>query len=119
MADAAPAMALAFQDGRAVLTIAPRDLGPVRVERLEIDFPAPPGGLSVAVDLQNRRGQLLAAQLVIDRAQFVERVAEARRPSGRTGQLEVSLGHGEIVLSDRAEAARAERPSAKLTLGPG
>jgi tetratricopeptide (TPR) repeat protein len=119
LADAAPAMALAFQDGRALLTIAPRDLGSVRVERLEIDFPASTDRPSVAGDLQNRRGQLREAQLVIDRAGLAQRADEAQRPLGRAAELEVSLGHGEIVLSDRAEAGPAARPPAKLTLGPG
>jgi hypothetical protein len=119
LADAAPAMALAFQDGRALLTIAPRDLGSVRVERLEIDFPASAQRPAVAGDLQNRRGELVAAQLVIDRDQLERRVAEAQPPSGRAGQLAVSLGHGEIVLSDRGDGGRAAHPSVKLTLGSG
>jgi tetratricopeptide (TPR) repeat protein len=115
LADAASAMALAFQDGRALLTIAPRDLGSLRVERLEIDFPAAADRPAVAADLQNRRGRLLAARLVIDRAQLERRLVETPPPPGRAGQLEVSLGHGEIWLADRGEAGRA----AKLTLGSG
>jgi tetratricopeptide (TPR) repeat protein len=115
LADAASAMALAFQDGRALLTIAPRDLGPLRVERLEIDFPAAADRPAAASDLQNRRGRLLAARLVIDRAQLERRLAEAPPPPGRADQLGLSLGHGEILLADRDEAGQA----AKLTLGSG
>ena len=41
MADAAPAMALALVDGRAVLTVTARELGPVMIERLEVEWPGP------------------------------------------------------------------------------
>ena len=81
MADAVPAMALALVDGRAILTVTARELGPLIVERLEVEWPGPRKSLAVA-ELRNRRGQLRAATLIIDRAGVESRVAAAKTPHG-------------------------------------
>ena len=86
MADTTAAMALALVDGRAVLTVAARDLGPVLVERLEVEWPGTRRALAIA-ELRNRRGVLRAATLVIDRARLESQVAARQallRPSCRS-----------------------------------
>ncbi|HEY4395252.1 MAG TPA: hypothetical protein VGP64_14375 [Polyangia bacterium] len=116
MADAAPAMALALVDGRAVLTVTARELGPVMVERLEVEWPGTRKSLAVA-ELRNRRGRLRAATLIIDRAGVESRVSAARTPEGRLG---VALEPGRIVVTGRPPAANGHPGAgARLTLGAG
>ncbi|HVV48801.1 MAG TPA: tetratricopeptide repeat protein [Polyangia bacterium] len=118
MPDAAPAMALALVGGRAVLTVAARDLGPALVERLEIEWPGPRQALALA-KLRNRRGRLRAASLIIDRARVDSRIAGAQPTSGH---LDVALEPGRLVLSGHTaagEAGAAAAFSARLSLGPG
>ncbi|HEY6477725.1 MAG TPA: tetratricopeptide repeat protein, partial [Polyangia bacterium] len=119
-ADAAPAMALALVDGRAVLTVTARELGPVMVERLEVEWPGPRKSLAVA-ELRNRRGQLRAATLIIDRAGVESRVAAAKAPNGH---LAVTLEPGRIVVTGRAPVPGGNGHAgtaglARLTLGAG
>ncbi len=121
MADTTAAMALALVDGRAVLTVAARDLGPVLVERLEVEWPGTRRALAVA-ELRNRRGLLRAATLVVDRARLESRLAAAKLSSDhRSGQLAdhlgVALEPGRLVLSGHGNGAPAF--SARLTLGAG
>src|SRR6185437_4216457 len=114
MADAAPAMALALVGGRAVLTVTARELGPVMVERLEVEWPGTRRSLAVA-ELRNRRGQLRAATLIIDRAGVEGRVAAAKTPEGRLG---VSLKPGRIVVTGRPPGGNGQAGAgARLTLG--
>src|SRR5450432_2381271 len=101
MADAAAAMALALVDGRAILTVAARDLGPVLVERLEVEWPGPRRALAVA-ELRNRRGHLRAATLVIDRTRLESQLRAAQLP---LGQLGVALEPGRLVLSGRSNGS--------------
>ncbi|HXT96290.1 MAG TPA: tetratricopeptide repeat protein [Polyangia bacterium] len=115
MADAAPAMALALVDGRAVLTVVGRDLGPVLVERLEVEWPGARNALAIA-QLRNRRGRLRVASLIIDRARIDDRIA-ARGPAA--GELGVALEPGRMVLSGNGNHGGAEAFSARLSLGPG
>jgi tetratricopeptide (TPR) repeat protein len=126
MADAAPAMALALEDGRALLTVAARDLGQVVVERVEVEWPAPreaiaPHTSAVTIDgLRNRRGRLRLAKLVIDRARLEKRVAGTKLPVGEILDLRVTLEPGEILLSGRAETNGRPSPfAARLLLGAG
>jgi tetratricopeptide (TPR) repeat protein len=114
MADAAAAMALALVDGRAILTVVARDLGPVLVERLEVEWPGTRRALAVA-ELRNRRGRLRAATLVIDRARLESQVAGAQLPAGRLG---VMLEPGRLVLSG-GQSDGAAAFSARLSLGAG
>src|SRR5580698_2219435 len=114
MADTTAAMALALVDGRAVLTVAARDLGPVLVERLEVEWPGTRRALAVA-ELRNRRGRLRAATLVIDRARLESQVAGAQLPAGRLG---VMLEPGRLVLSG-GQSDGAAAFSARLSLGAG
>src|SRR5450432_4553222 len=113
MADAAAAMALALVDGRAILTVAARDLGPVLVERLEVEWPGTRRALAVA-ELRNRRGRLRAATLVIDRARIESQVAAAQL---QTGSLGVTLEPGRLVVSGQSNGAAAF--SARLSLSAG
>jgi tetratricopeptide (TPR) repeat protein len=99
MADATPAMALSLVDGRAVLTVVARDLGPVLIERLEVEWPGPRKALAVA-ELRNRRGHLRVASLIIDRARIESRVA-ARVPAGEMG---VGLEPGRLVLAGTSKS---------------
>jgi len=122
MADAMAAMALSLVDGRAILTVAARDLGPVLVERLEVEWPGARSALAVS-ELRNRRGHLRAATLVIDRARLESQLAAAKLPSG---QLGVALEPGRLVLSGRGSGSngsnssnRSTAFSARLTLGAG
>jgi tetratricopeptide (TPR) repeat protein len=117
MADATPAMALALVDGRAVLTVTARELGPVMVERLEVEWPGPRTSLAIA-ELRNRRGQLRAATLIIDRAGVESRVAGAKTPAGGLG---IALEPGRIVVTGRASGGNghAGAGAARLTLGAG
>jgi tetratricopeptide (TPR) repeat protein len=127
MADAAAAMALALEcleDGRALLTVAARDLGPVVVERVEVEWSAPggpPGSDPITVDrLRSRRGHLRVAKLVVDRARLEQRVADAKVPVGEILSLGVTLEPGQIVLSGRAQTdGRASPFAARLVLGAG
>jgi tetratricopeptide (TPR) repeat protein len=117
MADTTAAMALALVDGRAVLTVAARDLGPVLVERLEIEWPGTRRALAVA-ELRNRRGLLRAATLVIDRTRLESQLQAAKLSSeGPSDHLGVALEPGRLVLSGRSNGAPAF--SARLSLGPG
>ena len=121
MADTTAAMALALVDGRAILTVAARDLGPVLVERLEIEWPGTRRALAIA-ELRNRRGVLRAATLVIDRARVESQLRDAKlssdHPSGRlSDHLGVALEPGRLVFSGRGNGAGAF--SARLTLGAG
>ena len=117
MADTTAAMALALVDGRAVLTVAARDLGPVLVERLEVEWPGTRRALAVA-ELRNRRGLLRAATLVIDRARLESQLRDAELSSGHlSGHVGVSLEPGRLVLSGRSNGATAF--SARLSLGAG
>jgi tetratricopeptide (TPR) repeat protein len=121
VADAGLAQALALVDGRALLTIAGRDLQSGVVERLEVEWP----GRARVDGLRNRRGRLRLVKLVIDRARLEDRVAAAKvplpLPAGEIVQLSVALEPGQIVLSGRAatqgggESAFATR----LILGAG
>jgi tetratricopeptide (TPR) repeat protein len=113
MADAPAAMALALVDGRAILTVAARDLGPVLVERLEVEWPGTRRALAVA-ELRNRRGRLRAATLVIDRARIESQVAAAQL---QTGSLGVTLEPGRLVVSGQSNGAAAF--SARLSLSAG
>jgi tetratricopeptide (TPR) repeat protein len=118
MADAAPAMALALVDGRAILTVTGRELGPVMVERLEVEWPGPRKSLAVA-ELRNRRGQLRSATLIFDRAGVESRVAEAKLPNGSLG---VTLEPGHIVVTGHAAGGNGhpgQGSAARLTLGAG
>jgi tetratricopeptide (TPR) repeat protein len=122
MADATAAMALALVDGRAVLTVAARDLGPVLVERLEVEWPGTRRALAVA-ELRNRRGLLRAATLVIDRARMESQLHAAKLSSDRlSGTLSVALEPGRLVLSGRGSGNGGNGStgfSARLTLGAG
>ena len=124
MADTTAAMALALVDGRAVLTVAARDLGPVLVERLEIEWPGTRRALAVA-ELRNRRGLLRAATLVIDRARLESRLAAANvSSSSRSGQiagpLAIALEPGRLVLSGSDNGGNGSSAfSARLTLDAG
>ena len=119
MADTTAAMALALVDGRAVLTVAARDLGPVLVERLEVEWPGTRKALAVA-ELRNRRGLLRAATLVIDCARLESQLRDARLASG---QLAVALEPGRLVLTGRGEGQNGNGASAgfsaRLSLGAG
>jgi len=122
MADATAAI-LALVDGRAILTVAARDLGPALVERLEIEWPGPRRALAVA-ELRNRRGHLRAATLVIDRARLESRLRAAKLSSSHFwGQLAVALEPGRLVLSGGSKGSKGSKGStafsARLTLGPG
>ena len=122
MADTTAAMALALVDGRAVLTVAARDLGPVLVERLEVEWPGTRRALAVA-ELRNRRGLLRAATLVIDRARMESQLHAAKLSSDRlSGPLSVALEPGRLVLSGRGNGNGGNGStgfSARLTLGAG
>jgi tetratricopeptide (TPR) repeat protein len=123
MADAAAAMALALVEGRAVLTVAARDLGPVLVERLEVEWPGTRRALAIA-ELRNRRGVLRAATLVIDRARLESQLRDAKLSSGEvSGPVAVALEPGRLVFSGRSNGSHGsngETPfSARLTLGAG
>jgi tetratricopeptide (TPR) repeat protein len=119
MANAAPAMALALVDGRAVLTVSAREVGPVMIERLEVEWPKARDALAIA-ELRNRRGVLRAATLIIDRAGVESRVAAAKAPNGELG---VALEPGHIVVfggggkGSNGHASAAAQ--ARLVLGPG
>jgi tetratricopeptide (TPR) repeat protein len=114
MADAAPAMAVGLVDGRAVLTVVGRDLGPVLVERLEVDWPATRKTLSVA-ELRNRRGRLRSARLVIDRARLESQVAAANLAAGQA----VALEPGHLVFSGRSNGTAGATARLNLSGGSG
>ena len=101
MADATAAMALALVDGRAILTVAACDLGPVLVERLEVEWPGTRRALAVA-ELRNRRGHLRAATLVVDRTRLESQLRAAKLP---LGQLGVALEPGRLLLSWRGNGS--------------
>jgi tetratricopeptide (TPR) repeat protein len=111
MADAAAAMALALVDGRAILTVAACDLGPVLVERLEVEWPGTRRALAVA-ELRNRRGHLRAATLVVDRTRLESQLRAAKLP---LGQLAVGLEPGRLVLSWRGNGSNGSNGSALLS----
>ena len=119
MADATAAMALALVEGRAILTVAACDLGPVLVERLEVEWPGTRKALAVA-ELRNRRGRLRAATLAIDRTRLESRLQAAKLP---LGQLGVALEPGHLVLSWRSNGSSGGSGStplsARLSLGAG
>jgi tetratricopeptide (TPR) repeat protein len=115
MADATAAMALALVEGRAILTVAACDLGPVLVERLEVEWPGTRRALAVA-ELRNRRGHLRAATLVIDRTRLEGQLRAAKLP---LGQLGVALEPGRLVLSGRSNGSNGSDFSTRLSLGAG
>src|SRR5579871_5316427 len=112
MADATPAMALSLVDGRAVLTVVARDLGPVLIERLEVEWPGARKTLAVG-ELRNRRGHLRVASLIIDRARIESSVA-ARVPAGAMG---VGLEPGRLVLAGTSKS-RSKTAGANGAGGP-
>ena len=118
MADAAAAMAFTLVDGRGVLTIAARDLGPLLVERLEVEWPGA-RDVRAATELRNRRGRLCGATLILDGAQVAERVAAARIPGRGAGTLGAALEPGRIVLSEPGGGDGPPAVAARLSLGPG
>src|SRR5215831_8263510 len=86
------------------------------VERLEVEWPGTRKSLAVA-ELRNRRGQLRAATLIIDRAGVESRVAAAKAPEG---QLGVALEPGRIVVTGRPPGGNGHAGAgARLTLGAG
>src|SRR5579871_6458355 len=109
MADATPAMALSLVDGRAVLTVVARDLGPVLIERLEVEWPGARKTLAVG-ELRNRRGHLRVASLIIDRARIESSVA-ARVPAGEMG---VGLEAGRLVLAGTSKSRKVRGNGAGL-----
>ncbi|HVZ86933.1 MAG TPA: hypothetical protein VHG72_08185, partial [Polyangia bacterium] len=118
MADAAAAMALALVDGRAVLTVAARDLGALLVERLEVEWPEARDARTPG-ELRNRRGRLRGATLIIDRAQVADRVAAARILGREGSALGAALEPGRIVLSAPAGGDGQPAQAARLSLAPG
>ena len=56
-------MALALVHGRAVLTVTARELGPVMIERLEVEWPGPRKSLAIA-ELRHELGDDFPAILV-------------------------------------------------------
>jgi len=67
-------MAVAQAEGRTVLSVAARDVGPFRVERLEVEHPG--AAASVPAQLQHRRGRLLGATLIAPRDRLEQRLRE-------------------------------------------
>lgn len=107
MAEAAPgsAMAVAQAEGRAVLSVAGREAGPFRVERLEVEH------LGVAASepaqLQRRRGRLLGATLIAPRDRVEQRLRELTGERTGDGSLRLLLEGGSIALVGPAGTSRA------------
>src|SRR5262245_34011746 len=106
MADAPAAMALALADGRALLTIENRDLGPAVVEHVTVDWP----GISALPDdgrpngLRSRRGRLRAASLLVDGPRLGRLAAATSLPGGLT-RIGLGFEKGRLVVSGSVAAA--------------
>ncbi len=109
MPEAQPSMALAQADGRAVLTVTGRDAGPFLVERIEVEHPGVRA--SAPAQLRNRRGRLLGATLVADRARLERRL---RALSGPDPEAKLVLEPGALAVNGASGSARAPFVS-----GPG
>ncbi|MES1205381.1 MAG: hypothetical protein ABUS79_05540, partial [Pseudomonadota bacterium] len=118
MAKAAPAMAVAQADGRALLTVAGREVGAFFVERLEVEHTG--ATATTPAQLRNRRGRLLAATLVAPRDRLESRLrelaAEAQADAGAddSGELRLALDQGALTVTAPGAAARAP-----VVAGPG
>ncbi|HEY7374029.1 MAG TPA: hypothetical protein VIF57_17845, partial [Polyangia bacterium] len=126
MADAEAAIALALADGRVLLTIENRDLGPAVVERVAVDWPGvsrlPPG-----VDenghqpngLRRRRGRLLAANLLVDGPRLKLLTEATSLPEGLT-RIALTFEKGRVVVTGGVTAAGRDADfKARLRLGAG
>ncbi len=114
MPKAAPAMAVAQVEGRAVLTVAGREAGAFLVEHLEIEHP---GATATTPDqLRNRRGRLVAATLVARRERLESRLRELApaAASKDSGELRLELDGGALAVTGSGAAARAP-----VVAGPG
>ncbi len=114
-ADAAPVMAVAQAEGRAVLTVAGREAGPLTVERLEVEHPG--ASARAPAQLRNRRGQLLGATLVAPRERLERRLRELTAGGGNgtaTGALHLGLERGALSVTGAGESVRTP-----LLAGPG
>jgi len=112
MAEAAPgsAMAVAQAEGRAVLSVAPREAGPFRVERLEVEHPGM--AASAPAQVQHRRGRLLGATLIAARDRVEQRLRELT--GAGDSSLRVLLERGGITVLGPSGASRAP-----IQAGPG
>src|SRR6185436_16823385 len=106
MADAEAAMALALADGRVLLTIENRDLGPAVIEHVSMDWP----GVSTLPaegrpnGLRRRRPRMRAANLLIDDKRLA-RLAEATPlPPGLT-RIRMAFEKGRLIVSGAVSAA--------------
>ena len=113
---------LSLVQGRALLTVGQRDLGPALLQEAQVEFPGlkslPNGGGAAGV--RRRRGRLRIASLLVDNASLERRVAET--PDKQTGitKLGVALEKGRIVLSGHvATSERSADFKARVTLAAG
>jgi tetratricopeptide (TPR) repeat protein len=126
MADAEAATALALADGRPLLTIENRDLGPAVVERIAVDWPGvslPEGERGESVEpngLRRRRGRLLAASLLLDAARL-RRLAEGTSlPAAGLTRIALGFEKGRVVVTGTVSAAGREADfKARLRMGAG
>jgi hypothetical protein len=116
-------MALSFADGRAALTVGPRELSPLAsLERIEVELPSVRGPAELGATperFRNRRGRLTAAVVRVDPSGL----ATALSPGalGRAGITEarVSLGDGHVLLRARAQVGGREADfTARVFLAP-
>src|SRR5438477_9932721 len=117
-ADAAPVMAVAQAEGRAMLSVAGREAGSLTVERLEIEHPG--ATASAPAQLRNWRGRLLGATLVVPRERLERRLREltangANATNGTaSGELHLTLERGALAVTGAGGSVRTP-----LLAGPG
>src|SRR5256885_15844010 len=110
MAKAAPAMAVAQADGRALLTVAGREAGAFVVERLEVEHAG--ATATTPAQLRNRRGRLVAATLIAPRERLESRLRELADDGA--GELRLALDDGALTVTGGGAAVRAP-----VVAGPG
>ena len=109
MTEAPPPMALSQADGRAVLTVAGREAGSFLVERLEVEHAGVRA--SAPAQVRHRRGRLLGATLVADRARVEGRL---RALQGSDPEATLVLERGTLGVTAPGGWARAP-----FVFGPG
>src|SRR6516225_10528217 len=120
MGEAAQPTALALVDGRVVLTIADRTLGPTLADRVEVEWPGVGALPSPAPDgLRNKPGRLRLASVFVDLASVQRSLAAATLPAQGISRLGISIEKDRIVLAGRVEAGGREADfTARLALEP-
>jgi len=121
VADAESAMGLALADGRARLTIENRDLGTAVVEHIAVEWP----GVTTLPEpghpngLRRRRGQLLAANLLVDGKRLQALAVATPLPENLT-RMRLAFEKGRMIVAGGVSAAGRDADfKARIRLSPG